>query len=81
MDNTNISMYDLREYMHVMKVGSSKILQDAQYKLSNPDKAGSMNYASPHNSKWKLLQVKSLNTKDLRCHLDNFKISGDLFKI
>ena len=61
-----------------MHAGDTKVLQDMQCKLSKPHKVGSINYASSiTNTKWKLSQVKLLNTKALHCHLDNLKMSGD----
>ena len=77
MDKTKLATDDLRDDMRVVQACRSKVLQDVQCELSTPDKVGSMSHVSQNNSKWKLSQVKSLNTKALDCHLDNLKMSGD----
>ena len=44
MNNTKITIDDLRDDVHIVQAGSSKILQHTHQKLSKPDKVGSMNY-------------------------------------
>ena len=66
-----------------MQSMDAKPIGDLQFEFSQKnnlhkaEKSGSFNCASPHNVKWKLSQIKYLNTKVIDCHLDNLKVSGD----
>ena len=51
MDNTKLAIDNLRDDMHIVQSRSSKVLQYMQHKLSKQDKVGSLNCASPNNSK------------------------------
>ena len=71
INETKVTMNNLRDDICIMQ-------SDYDQKLKNINfKSVSINNSPPPNTKWKLSNVKSTNTKALDCYLKNIKLAGD----